>query len=191
MTSRSPESQPDRLPAFGQGPGFLAGLVAIARLGLLAILFYGALNVLVSLFHGASVSRTAGASQGLTYLALAMAAASALLMVALVSNAAFLVDRLFSRRTAAAVFATVLALAVGSIGVGHLGSAKLGAVTVVFVLIPAVPFVLSMLLVRLAGPTPAARSRSRVPAGRRPAKSGPSEHPGQAPQRQRRGGRKR
>jgi hypothetical protein len=191
MTSRPPDSPPDRLPAFGQGQGFLAGLVAIARLGLLAILFFGALNVLVSLFHGASVSRTAGATQGTTYLALALATASALLMVALVLNAAFLVDRLFSRRAAGVVFAAVLALAVGAIGVGHLGSAKLGAVTTVFVLIPAVPFVLSLLLTRLAGPSPAGRSRSRAAAGERPAAPRASQPPRQASRRQRRGGRKR
>ncbi len=64
MSSRPPQSRPDRLPSFGQGSGFMAGLVAIARLGLLAILFFGALNVLVSLFDGPSVSRTAGATQG-------------------------------------------------------------------------------------------------------------------------------
>ncbi len=127
----------------------------------------------------------------MTYLALALATASALLMVALVLNAAFLADRLFSRRAAAAVFAAVLALAVASIGVGHLGTAKLGATTTVFVLIAAVPFVLSLLLVRLAGPSPAGRSRSRAPAGQRPAAPGAPQRPRQASRRQRRGGRKR
>jgi len=191
MSSRPPHSEQERLPAFGQGPGFVAGLVAIARLGLLAILFYGALNITVSLVHGAGVSRTTGATQGATYLALALGTASALLMVALVLNAAFLVDRLFSRRVAAVVLAAVFALAVAAIAVAHLGSAKLGAVVTVFVLIPAVPFVLSLLLVRLAGPARAGRSRSSAPSAGRSTGAGSSQRSGQASRRQRRGGRKR
>ncbi len=191
MSSRPSDGQSSRPPTGRQGSGFVVGLVALARLGLLAITFYGALNVVVNALHGATVSRTVGAAQGVTYFALTMAAAAAVLMVALNVNAAFLVDRLFSRRLAASLFAAVFVLAVGSVVVGRLGSAKLGAVAVVFVLVPAVPFVLSMLLVRLAGPAASAKSSSRPRSAPQPPAPGASPRPGRAPMRQRRAGRKR
>ncbi len=117
MTSVLPTGSRAGLPPGRRrpGPGFFSGLVAITRLGLLAIIFAGTLNALANVFHGASVSRTVGAPSGVTFIALIMAAASTVLMVALTLNAAFLVGRLFSRRVAAYLTATVFVLAVGSV----------------------------------------------------------------------------
>jgi hypothetical protein len=190
MTDR-PQSRPsNRPPAGPQGSGFLVGLVALARLGLLAILFFGTLNVVVSLVHSAAVSRTTGASLGTTYLALGLAATAAILMVALTLNAAFLVDRLFTRRVAGVLFAATLALVVASVGVGRLGGAKLLASTILFVLVPGFAFVLSMLLVRMVGPAPNQANRRRATTRRTPA-AGASQRPTRPQQRQRRGGRNR
>lgn len=188
MTDRPPDRQSSRPRARGRGPapGFFAGLVAIMRLGLLAITFAGTLNTLANVFRSATLSRTLGAPPGLTYLALTMAAASAVLMVAATVNAAFLVGRLFSRRVSSYVFAAVFVLAVGSVAVGLLGSAKLGAVAAVSVLVPAVAFVLNMLLVRFAGPALSATSSPPPPAPAAPRPPAPA-----ASQRRRRGHRKR
>ena len=188
MSERPPDTQSSLPPARrrGPGPGFFSGLIAIMRLGLLAITFVGTLNALTNVFHSGAVSRTTGAPPGLTSLALAMAAAAAVLMVALTLNVAFLVDRLFSRRVAAYLTATVFVLAVGSVAVGHLGSAKLGAVVIAIVVIPAAAFVLSVLLVRYAGPALSA------PSSRRPAAPAAPRPPAPlASQRRRRGRRKR
>jgi len=188
MTERPPDTQSSLPPARRRwaGPGFFSGLVAILRLGLLAVTFAGTLNALANVFHSGTVSRTVGASPGVTYLALTMAAAAAVLMVALTVNAAFLIGRLFPGRVAAYLTATVFVLAVGSVAVGHLGSAKLGAVAIAIVAVPAAAFVLSMLLVRFAGPAGSATSSRRPPALAAPRPPTPP-----ASQRRRRGHRKR
>jgi hypothetical protein len=175
------------------GPGFGGGLVSILRLGLLAFTFAGALNILVAFFHGAAVGRSAGAPAGLTYLALGMATASAALMVALAVNAAFLVDRLFSRRVAGYLFVAVFALGAGAIAAGLLGSTSMGVGAAVFLLVPALPFVLIMLMARgpLGRPAPSVRAGGRGPAAPRSSARPAPQRPRQAPQRQRRGGRKR
>ncbi len=193
MTDRPPDRQSSRPPARrrGPGPGFFTGLYAILRLGLLAITFAGTLNALVNVFRSATVARTVGAPAGLTYLALTMAAASTVLMVASTVNAAFLIGRLFSRRVASYVVAAVFVLGAASVAVGFLGSTKLGAVAAVSLLIPAVAFVLNMLLVNFAGPAPGAKSSPEPPAASRRPAPGASQRPGRAPQSRRRGGRKR
>ena len=68
MSERPPDTQSSRPPARrrGPGPGFFSGLVAILRLGLLAITFVGTLNALTNVFHSATVSRTVGAPPGVT-----------------------------------------------------------------------------------------------------------------------------
>lgn len=137
------------------GPQFTAGLAAILRLGLLAITFAAALSIVADLVRGPAVSRATGASLGVTYLALAMAAVSVVLMVALTVNAAFLVDSLFSRSLAGYLVVVVVVLGAGAIAVGSLGAVKLRALTTVSVLVPGVAFALNMLMVRLLGrPSP-------------------------------------
>jgi hypothetical protein len=203
MSSRPPDGPSSRPPIRGRGPGprrsgyfgtgFVEGLATIARLGLLAITFAGALNALRNVFHGAAVSRRVDAPLGLTYLALTMAAASVALMVALTVNAAFLVDRVFSRRVAGYLVAAVCVLGAGSIGVGFDGGRTLGGVAALSVLMPAVAFVLSMLLVRWQRRRPASSAKpSRHPpsVSRSPAPKAP-HRPGRAPRRRQRGGRKR
>ena len=175
-------------PAQGpaQGSAFLIGLVAIARLGLLAITFYGVVNLVAQVFHSAAIGRTVGAPQGVTSFALILGAASAALMVALIVNAAFLVNRLFSRRLVPSMIVVAFALAAGGIGLGFAGSQQLAIVATGFLLLPAIGFVFSMLLARMAGPMPGKRP------GGAPGPSAPptSQSSGQARQRQRRGGRK-
>jgi hypothetical protein len=169
-----------------QGSAFLAGLVAIARLGLLAITFYGVVNLMAQVFHSAAIGRTVGAPQGVTSFSLILGAASAALMVALIVNAAFLVGRLFPRRLVPSLIVAVFALAAGSIGLGFQGSQQLAIVATGFLLLPAIGFVFSMLLARMAGPMPGKRSGAAPASSASPT----SQRSGRAQQRQRRGGRK-
>jgi hypothetical protein len=175
---------PARGPA--QGPAFLIGLIAIARLGLLAITFYGVVNLVAQVFHSNAISRTVGAPRGVTSLSLILAAASAALMVALVVNAAFLVDRLFARRLVPSLIVAVFALAAASIGLGFQGSQQLAIVATGFLVLPALGFVFSMLLARVAGPMPGKRPGA-APAS---STSATAQRSARARQRQRRGGRK-
>jgi hypothetical protein len=188
MSNASGGRRPGRPPTSGRGPesGFLVGLVAIARLGLLAITFYGVVNIVAQVFHSAAVSRTVGAPQGVTAFSLTLGAASAALMVALIVNAAFLVDRLFSRRLAPFLIVAVFVLAAASIGLGFQGSQQLAIVATGFLLLPAIGFVFSMLLARMAGPMPGKRPPAAPHSPGSPAPPGS----GRARQRQRRGGRK-
>jgi hypothetical protein len=194
MTDRAPDGQsgPPQVRGRRRNSAFFAGLIAIMRLGLLAITFAATLNALTNVFRGGALSRTLGAPLGWTYLALAMAAASAAFMVASTLNAAFLVGRLFSRRASAYVVAAVLVLGVGSVAVGLHGSAKLGTITLISVLVPAVSFVLSMLLVGFAGPASRARSSPRrTAAAPQPPAREASKRPRSEPQRRRRKGTRR
>ncbi len=53
------------------------------------------------------------------------------------------------------------ALAAGGIGLGFAGSQQLAIVATGFLLLPAIGFVFSMLLARMAGPMPGKRPRGR------------------------------
>ena len=144
------------------------------------------MNLVAQVFHSPAISRTVGAPQGVTSLGLILAAASAALMVALIVNTAFLVGRLFPRRLVPPLIVAILALAAGSIALAFQGSQQLAIVATGFLVLPALGFVFSMLLARMAGPMPgkrpgAAPASSASPAAHRSAR---------ARQRQRRGGRK-
>jgi len=114
VSSRPPDGQSGR-PSVRRRvrSGLLLGVVSIVRLGFLAIIRRHAQRP-CNVFHSDAVSRTVGAPSGVTFLALTMTAASAVLMVALTLNTAFLVDRLFSRRVAPYLTGAVFILAAGA-----------------------------------------------------------------------------
>jgi hypothetical protein len=95
--------------------------------------------------------------------ALIMVAASVTLMLALSVDTAFLLGRLFSRRTTGYLLVAVAVLGAAGLVVGYLGSGRLGAyVTGAYLLLPAASFALTMALARtlfLRFPPPPTRSR--------------------------------
>jgi hypothetical protein len=162
-------------------------LIGLARLALFALVFVGVLNASKNAFKPASLAASTGASLGSVRLTLGPIAAAAVALLVLTVMAGYPLRQRLPARTALALAAPAVLVGVAALALAYATGSRLGSAALGALLLPVVPFALSLLLAWGAPPRPQRSPRPGVgPSG------DPDRSPGlTAPARQRRGGRKR
>jgi len=178
-------------PAGGlaRGANFFRGLIGLLRIALFALVFAGVVNAIRKATRLGQLAHDTGASLGSARLVIWLLVADAVLMLVLTIMASYPYRTRLPSRTALTGATVAVAAGVLAVALGYQAHSLLGSAAVGTLLLPLVPFLLSLLLARGAPPTPQRDRRRFGPPGAPGASQTPSSPPPHG--RQRRGGRKR
>jgi hypothetical protein len=191
MSDRAPGRR--SLAPFAGGP-FFRGLIGLARLALFAVVLLGLLTAARQAFKPEALARSADAAAGSTRLAMGLIAAAAVAMLVLTVVAGYPLNRRLPMRTALLLAAPIVLVGAAGLAVAFAAGSHLGSAALGYLLLPLVPFVLSLLLAWGSPPLPQrARRRRGGPPGPVDPRPGAGSPPSGSSERarQRRGGRKR